>query len=669
MNAEQPSRSSAELAARQDRLEQQLAELSRKLSALEHQLSSGSSSDLTSAATVPLPPPPQGDPLPPMSNPPDSRAAIKSLPKEPALPGASTPSVLTPPPPAKISLENRLGSQVFNRVGIIALLIGATWFLKLAVDNQWIGATGRVLIGLLSGAALVLWSERFRRKGFPAFSYSLKALGSGVLYLALWAAFQLYHLLPASVALAAMLLVTAWNAWMAWAQDAELLAAYALAGGLSTPLLLSTGGNHEIFLFTYLLALDIACVVLVRLKLWPRLLAVTAPATIAYFIGWYEKFFTPATLGTTIFFILAIAATFLLPAFTLRTPDNDTAPKPSRPPTRLHLLTEILLPLLNAAFLSLALYSALQDSGYHNLLPWLMVALAALYLALIRLPQPQLTAALHLSLAVVFLTIAIPLKASGSWTTVGWLVEGVALLWTSTRIQPAASAAAPPSTKDPLIPPTPLNPTQPTLTPDRALRLLASAALLLGFGGILVDLFLLDSPSLTPFANQPFATALTGLAAFALTLWIAHRFTPSTQASPNLTRIAAASLIAFNLTALLSIVDQINLLFVSGPQNADAALQRALAVSAFLMLYGAVLLAAGFWKRSSFVRWQALILLVFTIAKTFLYDMRNLSQGYRVLSFVGLGALLMAVSFVYQKDWLALRDPLPTPQPHQDPSA
>ena len=32
--------------------------------------------------------------------------------------------------------------------------------------------------------------------------------------------------------------------------------------------------------------------------------------------------------------------------------------------------------------------------------------------------------------------------------------------------------------------------------------------------------------------------------------------------------------------------------------------------------------------------------------------MRNLSQGYRVVSLLGLGALLMAVSFAYQKDWL-----------------
>jgi len=86
-------------------------------------------------------------------------------------------------------------------------------------------------------------------------------------------------------------------------------------------------------------------------------------------------------------------------------------------------------------------------------------------------------------------------------------------------------------------------------------------------------------------------------------------------------------------------------------------LRKALAVSAFLMIYGALLLAVGFWKRSAFIRWQALTLLVYTIAKTFLYDMRNLSQGYRVASFLALGALLMAVSFAYQKDWLALRDP------------
>jgi uncharacterized membrane protein len=77
--------------------------------------------------------------------------------------------------------------------------------------------------------------------------------------------------------------------------------------------------------------------------------------------------------------------------------------------------------------------------------------------------------------------------------------------------------------------------------------------------------------------------------------------------------------------------------------------------SAFFMLFGAILLGAGFWRRSAFLRWQALLLLAVAIAKVFLVDMSELSQGYRILSFLGLGALLLAVSFVYQRDWLNLR--------------
>lgn len=49
------------------------------------------------------------------------------------------------------------------------------------------------------------------------------------------------------------------------------------------------------------------------------------------------------------------------------------------------------------------------------------------------------------------------------------------------------------------------------------------------------------------------------------------------------------------------------------------------------------------------------MLLAVSIAKVFTVDVSALSQGYRILSFLGLGALLLAVSFVYQRDWLNLR--------------
>jgi len=38
----------------------------------------------------------------------------------------------------------------------------------------------------------------------------------------------------------------------------------------------------------------------------------------------------------------------------------------------------------------------------------------------------------------------------------------------------------------------------------------------------------------------------------------------------------------------------------------------------------------------------------------FVYDVSHLDRGYRILSFIVLGVLLLAISFVYQRDWLQL---------------
>jgi len=618
--------------------------------------------------------------------------------------GGNEHSAEAPAADSMVSFEDRLGSQIFNRIAIVLLLIGTAYFLKLAMDRQWIGPAGRALAGLVAGAGLVVWSERFRHKGFAAFSYSLKAVGSGVLYLTLWAAFQLFHLLPAGAALALMLLVTAWNAYMAWVQDSELLAVYALAGGFATPLLVSTGGNHEVFLFTYLLAIDVAAVMLVRLKTWPRLLLGTFPVTVLFFSGWYAASFTASEMGITAVFIALFGAAFG------SVPVGRVAGAGQRFARLATVLEDILLPLANAAFVALAAYSVLQDSHNHAMLPWLMIVLAAAYLGVMRAPQTRTASAIHLSLAVVFLTIAIPLKASGEWITVSWLVEGLALLWVATRLAPAGEDADAAESYA-----------------SRTLRWLASAALLLGLCGIMAHEGLAVLLTTTSFMNADEATALTGVALFAAAAWLALRTASRAAADARAWVKAAAaavvaiavigvlltlrellvwdwpqnhapfrsadfasalvglaifagvvavslrvakersgesiwmscaglSTIAFNLIAVLTGVREIAAIWAGATVTADAGLQQALAISAFLMLYGAALLAVGFWKRSGFLRWQALVLLVFTIAKTFLYDMRNLSQGYRVGSILGLGALLMAISFAYQKDWLNLRE-------------
>ena len=168
----------------------------------------------------------------------------------------TTPIPLQPAKP-RASLEAQIGGQWLNRLGIIAVLVGLSYFLKLAFENGWIGPGMQVLIGMAVGVGLMFWSERFRSKGYAGFAYSLKAVGVGALYLSLWAASQYYHLVSPTITFSGMVAVTLITAALSLRQNAELLAGLALVGGFLTPVLISTGQNHEIALFTYLALLNL----------------------------------------------------------------------------------------------------------------------------------------------------------------------------------------------------------------------------------------------------------------------------------------------------------------------------------------------------------------------------------------------------------------------------
>lgn len=540
------------------------------------------------------------------------------------------------PEPAAVrddaSLESRIGSQWFNRIGILAVLIAAAWFLKLAIDNHWIGPLGRVLIGLVAGAGLIAWSERFRSRGYAAFSWSLKAIGSGVLYLSLWAAFSLYHLVDSPVAFAAMIAVTAFNGFLAWAQDAELLALYAIVGGFSTPLLLSTGENHEVALFTYLLLLNAAVLALVALKPWSRLLCAAFLGTVFFFVSWSTQYYAQDEFGVTAFFL---ACFFLIFALAPRLVRLEVLEGSAGAWDNLAL---VVVPLANAGLGFLGFYLMLEGAGSGDATPWVAVAFAAFYLLLLRLPargaihgSREATSTLHLTIAVVFLTIAIPLKTRGRWLTIGWLAEGAALIWLARRVE------------------------------SGLLRFLAVLSLALG----LIALVTVNPPaSLTPVFNERFATYLFAIAVCALVAWLAAKV-PHVEADrfavfawPTLAAIAG---LAVNLLILLAVGWEIHAYWWYFQWRGDWTLMQdyrmyaQFTYSAFFMLFGAALLSVGFWRRLAFLRWQGLVLLAVSIAKVFIVDVSTLSQGYRILSFLGLGALLLAVSFVYQRDWLNLK--------------
>src|SRR5579872_2215202 len=146
-------------------IRQILAELTTRVYRIERRLQ-------MDVQAAPQPQAPSVASASPLAVPPPSNAANSA--PAPQIPPRS--SIAVPPPP-EIDLESRIGSHWLNRIGIAALLIGISYFLKFAFDNNWIGPAGRVAIGLVSGIAIIVWSERFRRKGHAAFSYSLKAVG------------------------------------------------------------------------------------------------------------------------------------------------------------------------------------------------------------------------------------------------------------------------------------------------------------------------------------------------------------------------------------------------------------------------------------------------------------------------------------------------------------
>lgn len=388
------------------------------------------------------------------------------------------------------SLESRLGSRVFNRVGIVAVLIGVAWFLKIAFDNRWLGSVGKVSAGVAAGLALVAWSERFHKHGYDAFSYSLKAVGAGLLYLSLWAAWSLFHLVSLPIAGCAMVVVTAGIGLLAWTRNSELLAFYSAFGGYLTPLLLSNGQDHEVALFSYLLLLDAAALALVAVRGWPRLALGAFLASATYGVGWAAFYYTEARFGTTLLF----ATMFLL------------------------------------------------------------------------------------------LFAAVPFAASRA---------------------PHASPS----------------------------RIVPAVAILNAIFAFAACNFL--------FEIWPRAGVALLLAAFYFALAAARRLT-------------GVHVLTANGFVLASVGFAIHGVF-AGSTATDRLVSEQVSYSAWFMVFGALVLAAGFWRRSAALRWQGLVVLCISIARVFLVDMRTLSQGYRVLSFLGLGALLLAVSFVYQKDWLNLR--------------
>jgi uncharacterized membrane protein len=525
------------------------------------------------------------------------------------------------------SLESRIGAQLLNRIGILAVLIGVAWFLKLAFDRNWIGPPVRVWIGLAVAAGVVVWSERFRRQGFPAFSYSLKALGTSIAYLSLWAAANVFHLAPAKFIFLAMTAVTIANAILARRQDSELLGLYALAGGLATPALLPIGHSNEIFLFSYLSLLNVGGLFLVASHRWQRLPWAALLGTALYYIAWSFREDDPSHLPVVFFFLALFFAGFAVAPFLIFRRALTSMPDSS---------FSIAFPIVNAVATWIALMVLFGARGQHGARPWVTAALAgACLLMAIARRRPTVLSCTHLGLSIFFITVAVPLEFNGVVVTLCWLGESLVL------VALAKTGANP------------------------ALRVFATAVLTVAALSLLLDWVAGTSQPLAVAANMHFATNLIGAMVFASVASLSLGGGPG-RGFASWTYLVAFSTIAFSLTILVAVSLEIHHYWFCGAgffrdfcggygQLERRTIDAGWGYSAWWMLYAAALMAVGFFRRSAFLRWQALVVLAFSIVRVFLNGVSQQSQGYRVLSFLALGVLLLAISFVYQRNWLRLR--------------
>jgi uncharacterized membrane protein len=548
------------------------------------------------------------------------------MPHIPARPDMAAPKFAQAAHRSSQDLEGTIGKLWLNRIGIIAILIGVAYFLKYAFDSGWLSPGSRVVIGLLAGIGIVAWSEAFRRKGSKAFSYSLKAIGIGILYLSLWAASQYFHLVPASAAFVTMILVTASTITLALTQDAEILAVYAMIGGFSTPVLVSTGQNHEIVLFSYVALLDLAILAMVSIKPWRRIVWGSMLGTAIMYVGWADQYYDSSERAVTVLFASAFFAIFaMVPLLTPLTRSRWH---------RGYSITLTLLPLVNAGAFFCALYA--MYSSEVVTLTWYALALAAVYLLLSSQfkrrvgSEPDVVKTvnlLHVAVAIVFITIAIPLKLDAHWITIGWLVESAVLL--GIAVQSKAGF----------------------------LRIFAGCALALGVCRLL---FIDNFHTQTLVFNARFATFLVAIAIMAGIVAAGERY--ASEKEMPFVKVAG---VALNLLALIALTREANDYFsrhiteLYQQQNTYEAtrqleIARDFSFSAIWIIYGAAMMIAGFRKRSAFIRWQAMVLVAITIGKVFLYDSRELQQIYRILSFIALGVMLMAISYAYHRDWFKL---------------
>ncbi|WP_417910447.1 DUF2339 domain-containing protein [Candidatus Electronema sp. PJ] len=407
------------------RQKQKLANLEQRLGQIEELLTENEQETPVEEQPEVVPVFSQAEPAP------EPRAAVIIEVVPPSLPRVAVPE--------QPSLEERLAAKVkafftegnvVLRVGLLVLFFGVAFLLKYAADRNVIPIELRLLGVAMGGIALLGfgWRQRLAR---PGFALLVQGGGIGILYLTIFAAFKLYHLVPSLLAFAVMLGLVVASTALALLQDSSPLALFGAAGGFLAPVLLSTGSGSHVALFSYYALLNSGILAVSWFKAWRSLNLLGFIFTLGIGAPWGLNSYRPEHFATAepflILFFLMFNAIGVLFAF--------------RQPPNLRGYVDGTL-VFGTPVICFSLQAGMVQKMPHGL-AFSALAVSIFYVGLafflwnkgnerLRQGMRTLTEA-FLALGIVFVTLAVPLALSGRWAAVTWAMEGAALIWVGIR--------------------------------------------------------------------------------------------------------------------------------------------------------------------------------------------------------------------------------------------
>lgn len=328
------------------------------------------------------------------------------------------------------------GGNTIVRVGVITLLIGVSLLLRLL--NERIDLPIEVWLSLISLGGVLLTGLGLRLKNSRrGYALSLQGAGLAVLYLSGFSAYYLYHLLSSGLTFALLAILAAVTTVLSLRQDALPLALLGFGAAFLAPILTSSDQGQVVLLFSYYLLINLAVAWIAHQRTWKILNLFGASTTfgIATFWGWQS--FNPDLRWAMEGLLIAHVAlyVFIVVRYS-QLLEQQSIPQPKTQPTAqiLNVDTGLLFGVPLVAF-------GLQAGLLHDVPYGLAISsavLAAGYLGLGYTLQQRNAAPLVLregifALGLGFLALSLPLALNAHWTSTGWMIQGVALVWVGSR--------------------------------------------------------------------------------------------------------------------------------------------------------------------------------------------------------------------------------------------